>query len=92
MELVGHDFFLFIDAETDRPESVYRRRGVEHGVIKPLHRRGRGGHRPAEGGALAGGRPLPTFNSRLWGRPSWFNSHGGAAFCLKQSSKRPRPA
>lgn len=33
MELVGHDFFLFIDAETDRPSAVYRRKGWDYGVI-----------------------------------------------------------
>lgn len=34
MELVGHDFFLFIDARTDRPSVVYRRRGWDYGVIE----------------------------------------------------------
>jgi ribosomal subunit interface protein len=33
MELVGHDFFLFIDAHTDRPSVVYRRKGWDYGVI-----------------------------------------------------------
>lgn len=33
MELVGHDFFLFIDAESDRPSVVYRRKGWDYGVI-----------------------------------------------------------
>jgi ribosomal subunit interface protein len=33
MELVGHAFFLFIDAETDRPSVVYRRQGWDYGVI-----------------------------------------------------------
>lgn len=33
MELVGHDFFLFHDSETDRPSVVYRRRGWSYGVI-----------------------------------------------------------
>jgi ribosomal subunit interface protein len=33
MELVGHDFFLFIDARTDHPSVVYRRRGWDYGVI-----------------------------------------------------------
>lgn len=33
MELVGHDFFLFVDAETDRPSVVYRRKGWAYGVI-----------------------------------------------------------
>jgi ribosomal subunit interface protein len=34
MELVGHDFFLFVDAETQRPSVVYRRRGYQYGVIR----------------------------------------------------------
>lgn len=33
MELVGHDFYLFIDAETKAPSAVYRRRGWTYGVI-----------------------------------------------------------
>ena len=33
MELVGHDFFLFVDKESDRPSVVYRRRGYDYGVI-----------------------------------------------------------
>jgi hypothetical protein len=33
MELVGHDFFLFMDKESERPSVVYRRRGYDYGVI-----------------------------------------------------------
>lgn len=33
MELVGHPFFLFIDAATDNPAVVYRRTGWHYGVI-----------------------------------------------------------
>jgi ribosomal subunit interface protein len=33
MELVGHDFFLFIDKDTNRPSVVYRRKGWDYGVI-----------------------------------------------------------
>jgi ribosomal subunit interface protein len=33
MELVGHDFFLFIDSNTDRSSVVYRRKGWDYGVI-----------------------------------------------------------
>ena len=33
MELVGHDFYLFHNAETDRPAVVYRRQGWAYGVI-----------------------------------------------------------
>lgn len=34
MELVGHDFFLFVDAETGNPKVVYRRKGWNYGVIE----------------------------------------------------------
>ncbi|WP_394551269.1 ribosome hibernation-promoting factor, HPF/YfiA family [Agromyces sp. MMS24-JH15] len=33
MELVGHDFYLFVDQETGRPSVVYRRKGWDYGVI-----------------------------------------------------------
>lgn len=33
MELVGHDFYLFIDSETARPSVVYRRKGWNYGLI-----------------------------------------------------------
>ncbi|MBT2503117.1 ribosome hibernation-promoting factor, HPF/YfiA family [Curtobacterium sp. ISL-83] len=33
MELVGHDFYLFVDAESHRPSVVYRRKGWDYGVI-----------------------------------------------------------
>jgi ribosomal subunit interface protein len=33
MELVGHDFFLFVDEDTHRPSVVYRRKGYDYGVI-----------------------------------------------------------
>ena len=33
MELVGHDFFLFHDSDTDKPSVVYRRRGWSYGVL-----------------------------------------------------------
>ena len=33
MELVGHDFFLFIEVESGRPSVVYRRKGWNYGVI-----------------------------------------------------------
>ncbi|MBS4751548.1 ribosome-associated translation inhibitor RaiA [Nocardioides sp. zg-ZUI104] len=33
MELVGHDFYLFVDKESERPSVVYRRRGYDYGVI-----------------------------------------------------------
>jgi ribosomal subunit interface protein len=34
MELVGHDFYLFSDAETGRASVVYRRRGFHYGVVE----------------------------------------------------------
>nr|WP_227025123.1 ribosome-associated translation inhibitor RaiA [Streptomyces tsukubensis] len=33
MELVGHDFYLFIDSETKEPSVVYRRHAYDYGVI-----------------------------------------------------------
>lgn len=33
MELVGHDFYLYHDSETDKAAVVYRRRGWSYGVI-----------------------------------------------------------
>ena len=34
MELVGHDFFLFIDEDSKEPAVVYRRKGYDYGVIR----------------------------------------------------------
>ncbi len=34
MELVGHDFFLFHDKETDKPTVVYRRHAYDYGIIR----------------------------------------------------------
>lgn len=34
MEMVGHDFFLFVDADTNLPSVAYRRRGWSYGVIR----------------------------------------------------------
>lgn len=33
MELIGHDFYLFHDSDTDKPSVVYRRKGWNYGVI-----------------------------------------------------------
>lgn len=33
MELVGHDFFLFIERDSAKPSVVYRRKGWNYGVI-----------------------------------------------------------
>ena len=34
MEMIGHDFFLFIDERTGTPAVVYRRRGFDYGLIR----------------------------------------------------------
>jgi ribosomal subunit interface protein len=34
MELVGHDFFLYVDADHAMPSVVYRRHGYDYGVIR----------------------------------------------------------
>lgn len=34
MEQVGHDFFLFVDADSDRATVVYRRKGYDYGLIR----------------------------------------------------------
>ena len=34
MELVGHDFYLFVDSACDVPSVVYRRRGWSYGVLR----------------------------------------------------------
>jgi ribosomal subunit interface protein len=34
MELVGHDFYLFMDADHHQPSVVYRRRAYDYGVIR----------------------------------------------------------
>jgi hypothetical protein len=56
MELVGHDFYLFVDSETKEPSVVYRRHAYDYGVIHlntdPMvaHQ----GNSPAAGGTLGG--------------------------------------
>jgi len=34
MELLDHDFYLFIEAESAKPAVIYRRRGYSYGLIK----------------------------------------------------------
>jgi len=34
MELVGHDFYLYADADSGQPSVVYRRKGFDYGVIR----------------------------------------------------------
>ncbi|MFE9372116.1 ribosome hibernation-promoting factor, HPF/YfiA family [Streptomyces sp. NPDC006711] len=54
MELVGHDFYLFVDSETKQPSVVYRRHAYDYGVIRletdPLA----GEDASGAGGALGG--------------------------------------
>ena len=35
MELLGHSFFVFINAETDQVNVVYKRKGETYGLIEP---------------------------------------------------------
>jgi putative sigma-54 modulation protein len=35
MEMVGHDFYVFLDGETERVAVVYRRRVGDYGLIEP---------------------------------------------------------
>ncbi|GGV13837.1 ribosomal subunit interface protein [Kitasatospora herbaricolor] len=44
MELVGHDFYLFVEKDSGLPSVVYRRHGYHYGVI----------HLKADGNAVAG--------------------------------------
>lgn len=37
MELLGHDFFLFTDADTDRINLLYRRKDGDYGLIEAEH-------------------------------------------------------
>ena len=36
LELVGHEFFVFLNAETDDVAVIYRRRDGHFGVIEPV--------------------------------------------------------
>ncbi|AZS90016.1 ribosome-associated translation inhibitor RaiA [Streptomyces griseoviridis] len=55
MELVGHDFYLFVDSETKEPSVVYRRHAYDYGVIHlstdPMVAQA---EPPAAGGTLGG--------------------------------------
>ena len=35
MELLGHNFYVFINAETDQVNVVYKRKGDTYGLIEP---------------------------------------------------------
>ena len=54
MEMVGHDFYLFHDSESDRPSVVYRRRGWSYGVI----------HLDVEEGATSSSEAVPATAAR----------------------------
>ncbi|HTW18916.1 MAG TPA: ribosome-associated translation inhibitor RaiA [Mycobacteriales bacterium] len=46
MELVGHDFYLFVDEGDQAPCVVYRRRGYDYGVVR-LHEPEKDGQAPS---------------------------------------------
>ncbi|MFF9867740.1 ribosome hibernation-promoting factor, HPF/YfiA family [Streptomyces sp. NPDC013953] len=54
MELVGHDFYLFVDSETKRPSVVYRRHAYDYGVIQLENDPLAGSEAGGAGGALGG--------------------------------------
>ncbi|MFD9007006.1 ribosome hibernation-promoting factor, HPF/YfiA family [Streptomyces sp. NPDC059582] len=55
MELVGHDFYLFVDSETKDPSVVYRRHAYDYGVIHlSTDTMVTQAHSPDAGGALGG--------------------------------------
>ncbi|MFF3851420.1 ribosome hibernation-promoting factor, HPF/YfiA family [Streptomyces sp. NPDC002328] len=55
MELVGHDFYLFVDSETKEPSVVYRRHAYDYGVIHlSTDTMVTQEHSPEAGGALGG--------------------------------------
>ena len=35
MELLGHNFFAFVNAETDEINVVYKRKGGTYGILEP---------------------------------------------------------
>ena len=53
MELVGHDFFLFVDSDTGKPAVAYRRRGWTYGVIELDTVAASNSHAPDEQPAVA---------------------------------------
>ena len=36
MEELGHQFFVYVDAETERVHILYRRRDGDYGLIEPI--------------------------------------------------------
>ncbi len=37
MELLGHDFYVFVNAETEEVNVVYKRKGNTYGLLEPEH-------------------------------------------------------
>jgi putative sigma-54 modulation protein len=37
LDLVGHDFFVFLSSETEQVAVLYRRRDGNYGLIEPVH-------------------------------------------------------
>ena len=35
MELLGHDFFVFINSETEKTAVIYKRKDMNYGLIEP---------------------------------------------------------
>jgi putative sigma-54 modulation protein len=35
LELIGHDFFVFVNAESDEVNVIYKRRDGNYGLIEP---------------------------------------------------------
>jgi len=54
MELVGHDFYLFVDSDTKEPSVVYRRHAYDYGVIHLQTDPLAGSEAGGAGGALGG--------------------------------------
>ncbi|MFD6419507.1 ribosome hibernation-promoting factor, HPF/YfiA family [Streptomyces sp. NPDC060194] len=54
MELVGHDFYLFVDSDTKEPSVVYRRHAYDYGVIHLTTDPLAGSDASGAGGALGG--------------------------------------
>ena len=39
LELIGHDFFVFVNADSDEVNVIYKRRDGNYGLIEPTARR-----------------------------------------------------
>ena len=62
LELIGHDFFVFVNAESDEVNVIYKRRDGNYGLIEPT----RAASRPAVPAPRIPGAP----RSRLVPPPS----------------------